>query len=62
MRLTCRMHRMVGRFEVDGSVNRKLDTRVMAPATLDLSRLCDDFTANPIDVKKGLGGLVRKLG
>ena len=48
------------RFKVDGSMNRKLDTRVMAPVILDLSQLCNDFTTNPIDVTKGLDGLVRR--
>src|SRR6056297_3568285 len=39
-----------------GACSSKLQTRVMAPSTLDLAQFCDARTANPRDLSAGLGG------
>ena len=39
-----------------GLAHQKLQTRVMAPASLDIAQFCDEFTLNPRNVDKGLGG------
>jgi len=48
--------RITGGLGLLGASSSKLQTRVMAPAALDLAQFCDARTANPRDVSTGLEG------
>ena len=48
--------RITGGLGLLGASSSKLQSRVMAPVTLDLAQFCDEQTANPRDVSTGLDG------